>query len=339
MSDHTTTPASTDTSTGSAAPPAPVPEPGGRRRISVPNSAALLVFLLIELVYFSTQSPFFFNWENWTNILTAMSVVGVIACGMTILLVAGQVDLSVGSGIAFSGLVIAKLAPDQGMAVAVLCAVLAGIAVGLINAFFVTIVGVNALITTLGTLAVFRGLTLAFGKGQNIAIDNIGWGIKRPFFDIPVSVLVFVAAAILTGLVLTFSVYGRSLFAIGSNPVAARLVGLRVRRTLFLGFVITGGCVALAALMNTSLVGSTSGTTGTGVELAAITAVILGGTSLAGGTGGMTGTLLGLLIVGVLANGLTLMNVDSAWQQVATGTLLILAVSFDRLRETFVKGA
>ncbi len=97
--------------------------------------------------------------------------------------------------------------------------------------------------------------------------------------------------------------------------------------------------MGLAALMNTSLVGSTSGTTGTGVELAAITAVILGGTSLAGGTGGITGTMLGLLIVGVLSNGLTLMNVDSAWQQVATGSLLILAVSFDRLRQTFVSEA
>jgi ribose transport system permease protein len=336
MPDHTITPPAGGAQSA-AAPPAPVGEPAVGRRFNIPNSAALLVFLVVEVVFFATQSPFFFNWDNWTNILTALSVVGVISCGMTILLVAGQFDLSVGSGVAFGGLVLAKVAPEQGMTVAVLAAIAAGIAIGLINGFFVTVVGVNALITTLGTLAVFRGLTLAIGEGQNIAVDGIGWGIQRPLFDIPVTVLVFVVAAVLTGLVLTFTTYGRTLFAIGSNAVAARLVGLRVPRTLFLAFVVSGLCMAVAALMNTSLVGSTSGNTGAGLELAAITAVILGGTSLAGGTGSMTGTVLGLLIVGVLANGLTLMNVASAWQQVATGTLLILAVSFDRLRQNFIK--
>lgn len=311
--------------------------PGGvRRAVAVPNSAALAVFLVLEIVYFSTQSEFFLNWNNWINILTAASVVGVIACGMTILLVAGQFDLSVGSGLAFAGVVLATLAPEQGMTVAVIAAMLTGVAIGVINGFFVTIVGVNALITTLGTLAAFRGLTLVVGDGQNIAVDGIGWGIKRPVFEIPVLVFVFVVVAVLCALLLRYTVYGRSLYAIGSNAVAARLVGLKVRKTIFLGFVISGFFVGLAALMNTSLIGSTSGNTGSGLELAAITAVILGGTSLAGGTGGIAGTVLGLLIVGVLANGLTLMNVESAWQQVATGVLLILAVSFDRLRQTFL---
>lgn len=310
-----------------------------RRRTSVPNSAALLVFLLLEVGYFTSQSPYFLNWANWTNIFTALSVVGVIACGMTILLVAGQFDLSVGSGIAFAGVVLAKMAPEHGMTVAVLAAIVTGIVIGLVNGFFVTVVGVNALITTMGTLAIFRGLTLVVGEGQNIAVADFGWGIERPVADVPVTVLVFLLVALFVGLVLAFTVYGRSLYAIGSNAVAARLVGLRVRRTLFIAFVISGLCMALGALMNTSLVGSTSGTTGTGLELAAITAVILGGTSLGGGTGNITGTILGLLIVGVLSNGLTLINVASAWQQVATGSLLILAVSLDRLRQTFFTGA
>lgn len=325
--------------TAAAAPETPVVGGLRRRSMSIPNSAALLVFLALEILFFSTQSPYFLNTANWINILTAISIVGVISAGMTILLVAGQVDLSVGSGVAFAGLVIAELAPRYGMAIAVTAAIGAGLLVGFINAFFVTVVGINALITTLGTLAVFRGLTLAIGHGQNISVADIGWAIKRPLFNLPNAVLVFVAVAVLCALALSFTVYGRSLFAIGSNPIAARLVGLQVKRTLFLAFVISGLCIGLAALMDTSLVGSTSGTTGTGIEIAAITAVILGGTSLAGGTGGMTGTVVGLLIVGVLGNGLTLMNVESAWQQVATGTLLILAVSFDRLRQTFSQGA
>lgn len=310
--------------------------PHRRRALAVPNSAALAVFLVVELVFFSTQSPYFLNWANWTNILTAISVVGVLACGMTMLLVAGQFDLSVGSGVAFGGLVLAKLAPEHGLVVGVAGAILAGLVIGLLNAVFVTIIGVNALITTLGTMAVFRGLTIAVGEGQNIAIDGIGWGVLRPLAEVPVTVWVFVLVAIVSGLVLTFTVYGRSLYAIGANSIAARLVGLKVPKVLFLAFLVSGFCMGLAALMNTSLVGSTSGTTGTGLELAAITAVILGGTSLAGGTGNVGGTLLGLLIVGVLSNGLTLMNVDSAWQQVATGTLLILAVAFDRLRQNLL---
>ncbi|TIC79460.1 ABC transporter permease [Nocardioides sp. GY 10127] len=328
---------------GASAPPPPTagtPEPGSatrKRGFRVPSSAALVAFLLLEVAFFSARSPYFLNWDNWTNILTALSVVGVVSCGMTFLLVAGQMDLSVGSGIAFTGLVLAELAPRYGLGVAVPVALLTGILIGVLNGFVVTVVGVNALITTLGTMAVFRGLTLAIGHGQNIAIDGIGWGIARPFLNVPVTVYVFLAAAVLASLVLAVTVYGRSLYTVGANAVAARLVGLPVGRTLFLGFVISGLCVGLGGLMNTSLVGSTSGTTGTGLELAAITAVILGGTSLSGGKGGILGTVLGLLIVGVLTNGLTLMNVDSSWQQVATGILLIAAVAFDRVRQGLVR--
>ncbi|WP_223164222.1 ABC transporter permease [Nocardioides mesophilus] len=264
----------------------PTAETRGGRRLSVPNSAALLAFLLLEVIFFALRSPYFFNWSNWTNILTAMSVVGVLSCGMTLLLVAGQFDLSVGSGIAFVGVVLATLAPDVGVTTALVIAVLAGIGIGAVNGFFVTVVGVNALITTLGAMAIFRGLTLAIGGGQNIAIDGFSWGIKRPAFDIPVTVLVFVAVTVLFAVVLTFTVYGRSMYAIGSNLLASRLVGLKVRRNLFAAFVVSGLCMGLAGLMNASLVGSTSGTTGTGLELAAITAVILGGTSLQGGPAG-----------------------------------------------------
>ncbi|WP_344491358.1 ABC transporter permease [Nonomuraea monospora] len=338
MSDSAVTPGPHAVAAGG--PPA-TPEPSAGRLpalAKIPNSAALVVFLILEIVFFAANSPYFLNWDNATNILTAISITGVLAAGATLLLVSGQFDLSVGSGVGFVGLLLVELQPHLGTAQAVLVAVAGGVAIGLLNGFLVNVLGINALITTLGTLAIFRGLTLAVGEGQNIAVNGFDWAIARPFLDLPVPALVFVAVAVVFALIMSFTVYGREMYAIGANSNAARLVGIRVKRNLFLAFVISGLCMALAGLLNTSLIGSSSGTTGTGLELAAVTAVILGGTSLQGGTGGVFGTIIGLLIVGVLSNGLTLMNVDSSWQQVATGSLLILAVAFDRLRASLLSG-
>jgi ribose transport system permease protein len=320
--------------------PAPEQSPGraGPSMIArIPNSAALIVFLVAEVVFFSARSPYFLNWDNGANILTAIAITGVLAAGATLLLISGQFDLSVGSGVGFVGLLLVELQPHLGTPRAVVLAVAGGLAIGVVNGFLVNVLGINALITTLGTLAIFRGLTLSIGKGQNIAVNGFDWAVARPFLSIPVPAIVFVAVAIVFALLMRFTVYGREMYAIGSNPNAARLVGIRVKRNLFIAFTVSGLCMGLAGLLNTSLIGSSSGTSGTGLELAAVTAVILGGTSLQGGTGGVFGTIVGLLIVGVLSNGLTLLNIDSSWQQVATGSLLILAVAFDRLRVTLLQ--
>ena len=298
-----------------------------------PESAALVTFLLLEIVVFSLGSPYFLSWANWVNILTALSIAGVLAAGGTVLLIAGQFDLSVGSGVAFVALVLAMAAPALGLPTATGLAFLTGLVIGALNGFLVTVVGVNALITTLGTLAIFRGLTQSIGGGRNIALTGFDWAIARPVLHVPVAALVFVAVSVVTAVVLNRTVFGRTIYAIGANATAARLVGIPTRRTIFLAFVLSGALIGLGGLLSASQLGSTSGTTGLGLELAVVTAVILGGTSLKGGTGTILGTVLGLLIVGVLSNGLTLMNINSTWQQVATGTLLILAVSFDQLRQ------
>jgi ribose transport system permease protein len=303
-----------------------------------PESAALLAFLLAEIVFFSLSSPYFLTWGNWVNVITALSITGVLAAGGTMLLIAGQFDLSVGSGVAFVALVMALTANSIGVVPASALALLVGMAIGVINGFLVTKIGVNALITTLGTLAIFRGLTQSIGGGKNLLISNFDWAIWRPFLNIPVSALVFVLVAIVVGIVLKRTVFGRSIYAIGANENAARLVGIKTKRVVFLSFLLSGAFIGLCGLMSASQLGSTSGTTGLGLELAVVTAVILGGTSLKGGTGTMFGTVIGLLIVGVLNNGLTLMNINSSWQQAATGILLILAVSFDQLRQRLVGG-
>lgn len=301
-----------------------------------PESAALLAFLVAEIIFFSLSSPYFLTWGNWVNVFTALSITGVLAAGGTMLLIAGQFDLSVGSGVAFVALVLALTIDSLGVLPASVLAMLVGVGIGLINGFLVTRIGVNALITTLGTLAIFRGLTQSIGGGRNIPIANFDWAIWRPFLNIPLSALVFLLVAIMVGIVLKRSVFGRSIYAIGANENAARLVGIRTKGVVFAGFLLSGAFIGLGGLVSASQLGSTSGTTGLGLELAVVTAVILGGTSLKGGTGTMLGTVIGLLIVGVLNNGLTLMNVNSSWQQAATGLLLILAVSFDQLRQRLV---
>lgn len=309
-----------------------------KRKIAVPESGALILFLVLEVIFFTLNSPYFLTWPNWVNIFTAMSIAGILAAGGTILLIGGQFDLSVGSGMAFVALVFALAAQQFGIGPAVVIALVTGMGIGILNGFLVTVVGVNALITTLGTLAIFRGLTLSIGGASSVRVNDFDWAIQRPLFDIPLSAALFVVVAIAVGVLLARTVFGRTIYAIGANETAARLVGIRTKTTLFIAFIGSGLCMALTGLVSASQLGSTSGTTGVGLELAVVTAIILGGTTLKGGTGSMFGTVLGLLIVGVLNNGMTLMNINSTWQQVAAGMLLILAVSFDQVRQRFIRG-
>lgn len=314
-------------------PPAPRQRPLLAR---IPDTAPLAVLLVGMVVFFSVRSEFFLNYDNFLNILTAMAIAGIIAAPATLLLVAGQFDLSVGSALTFCGVVMAYVAERNGLLAGVLCAVLAGVAIGSINGFLVTVIGVNPLITTLGTLAAFVGLARVIAEGQTLPVaDFSGLGTSRPFLDIPLPVLIFAAVMIAFFVAMRYTVFGRSMYAIGANRTAARLAGIRTGRLIFFGFLLSGVCVALAALINVSQLSAASTNAGNGLELSVITAVVLGGASLAGGRGAIVGTLFGLLVIAVLNNGLTLLNVNSFWQDVARGTLLILAVSFDQLRLRF----
>jgi ribose transport system permease protein len=310
---------------------APPPARAGRRR-QVPETAALIFVLLVLGIFFSISSEFFLNYDNFVNILTAAAVTGIIAAPATMLLIAGQFDLSVGSAAAFCGAVLASLALHNDIYFATFIAVLAGIGIGMTNGFLVTVVGINALITTLGTLAVFRGLTQVVTDGQTMGIEQFSWATSRPLFDIPLPVFIFAGVALAFWFMSRYTVLGRSMYAIGANPVAARLNGIRSKRVIFIGFVLSGLCVAIGGLILASQLGAASPQAANGLELSVVTAVILGGASLAGGRGSIVGTMLGLLIIGTLNNGLVLLNVSSFWQTVAQGALLIFAVSFDQLR-------
>jgi ribose transport system permease protein len=323
----------TATPAGEAAAGASAPAPPKPFLARVPDIAPLLVLLAALIAFFSIKSEFFLNYDNFLNILTAAAIIGIIAAPATLLLVAGQFDLSVGSGLTFCGVLMAYFAEREGLLAGIVVAVAGGIALGCLNGFLVTVIGVNPLITTLGTLAAFVGLARVIAKGETIAVANFsGLGTSRPIFDIPLPVIVFLVVVAGFYVLMRYTVFGRAMYAIGANPVAARLAGIRVGRLVFLGFLLSGLFVALAALINVSQLSAASTNAGNGLELSVITAVVLGGASLAGGRGTILGTLVGLLVIAVLNNGLTLLNVSSFWQDVARGSLLILAVSFDQLR-------
>jgi ribose transport system permease protein len=163
-------------------------------------------------------------------------------------------------------------------------------------------------------------------------------GNARPFLNIPVPVLLFLGLAVAFWFLMRFTVFGRSMYAIGSSPVAARMTGIRARRLILVGFVLSGLCISLSGMVLVSQLGATTPNSGFGLELFVITAVILGGASLTGGRGTILGSVLGLLILGVVNNGLVLLNVNTYWQDVVRGGLLILAVAFDQLRVSRASG-
>lgn len=306
----------------------------GRKRRQLPEALGLLVVLGSLVLFFSVTSPVFFSTTNGLNMITNIAVIGIMAVPGTFLLIAGQVDLSVGSVAAMCGMVTASLAVPLGIPAAVAIGIGVGVLVGLINGFFVTIVGVNSLIVTLGGLATFFGIGQLIGDGQTVLIQGFRFlGTARPFLNIPMPVILFVAVLIIGVLILRFTVYGRQLYAIGANPVAARLVGIPSKRVVFVAFIFSSVASALAGLILISQLGAASPNNARGYELLVVTAIVLGGASLSGGRGSILGTFIGLMIIQVLATGLTLLNVQSFWQSVATGILLITAVSFDRLRE------
>lgn len=303
-------------------------------RRQLPEALALVMVLGALILLFTLTSPVFFTTNNMLNMLTSIAVIGIMAVPGTILLVAGQVDLSVASAAAMCGMVTATLAESMGLGSAVAIGLAVGLLVGVINGFFVTVVGVNSLIVTLGGLATFFGIGQLIGDGQTVLIRDFGYiGTARPFLNIPMPVIIFVITLIAGFIVLKYTVYGRQVYAIGANPVAARLVGIPSRRVIFVAFILSGLAASVAGLILVSQLGAASPNNARGYELLVVTAIVLGGASLNGGRGTIIGTFLGLMIIQVLSTGLTLLNVQSFWQSIATGILLIIAVSFDRLRE------
>lgn len=299
--------------------------------------AARLTALVVICLFFTIQTPFFLTSGNLLNVTLNTVVVGIIAAPLTLLLVARQVDLSVGSAVAFSATTLAVVAEaGYGLGLAIVAATGAAMLVAVINALAITKLRVNSLIATLGTLAAFRGIAKLEGGGRNIPVDDFDFlgrtridvaGIAVPF---GVVILLIVLGAF--WLLMSQTRYGRHMYGMGASPRAALLAGIALERNVIIGFLLTGAAVGLAALIVVSQLGAISPTTGQGLELLAITGIILGGASLSGGRGTIAGTIIAILILAVLDNGLTLLRITSFWQEVVRGGLLVMAVALDQAR-------
>lgn len=318
-----------------------------RRRVSLPETGVLFAVLAVLVIFFSITSQYFLNSANLINILQNTARIGIVACPATLLLISGQFDLSVGSSSAFVAMVVAIAASTSGspitpglpLWVAILSGVVAALLVGAVNGVSVSFFRINALITTLATLAILRGLTKVASDGQTVRLEEFGWLGTARVLELPIPVYIFAAVVVAFFFLLRYTTYGRSMYAIGASPTAARLAGIRTDRAIFIAFILSAALAGLSGLILVSQVGSASPNAGIGLELSVVTAVVLGGASLSGGRGSIVGTTLAVLIVGVLGNGLIQLAVPSYWIDVAGGVLLLVAVGFDQVRVRYSHAA
>lgn len=300
--------------------------------ISVPPEAVLLVVLLAMGGWFWNSSEVFMTTINMRNVLLSVSVLGILAAPSTLLLISGNFDLSIASNAAMCGVAVAMVADNHSTALAIFVAVIAGLLAGALNGLLVSGLGIASIIVTLGTFQAYRGIARLMANGQTIRLRGEIDFITGRIIGIPTQVILFIIITAITMFVVRYTRFGRAVYAIGSNLIAARLAGIRQRPTVFVLFLVSGVMAALAGLILASQLDAASPNAATGDELKVVAAVILGGASLSGGRGTIIGTLLGVLILGVLQNGLTLLSVTSFWRDVATGTVLIAAVGLDRVR-------
>ncbi|HTW27901.1 MAG TPA: ABC transporter permease [Acetobacteraceae bacterium] len=294
-----------------------------------------LVVLILLVVALSIASPYFLSVSNALNILLATSVIGILGFASTFVIAAAGIDLSVGSVLGFAAVVgaLAVNALDLPWPAGILLSLAAGMLCGVINGTLIARARIPAFIVTLGMLGVARGAALVLTNGQpvyGLPAPMVWLGQGRPF-AIPMPAIIFLAVAAITHFILSRTRFGKYSLVIGDNPNAARATGIHVERHLIALYTLSGALAGLAGLVSAARVNSGDPTAGTGYELTAITAAILGGTNLFGGRASVVGTLIGALIMGVLQNGLNLLAVSSFYQQMAIGGVLVLAVWLDQL--------
>ena len=371
------TSAAASNGSSSAGPSAPLPgdeKVSSARRvinvIGVDNLSLIGALILIVVVIVALQ-PLFMSWQNLMNSLSqSIVIVGLLAIGETVVIVAGMLDISVGSiasvasVTAASAIVMGAVVLPGGyeiplpfvqgsMQLGIVVGILTGVGLGVINGLIVTKLNVNPIIATLGTLAAFAGLAfllapdgkpvgvitqpdftwLATGRlFPELSVPQLAGG--RPWAGVPILFVVFIAVAIVYHVIMKYTDFGRTVYAIGGNAVAARLAGINITRNKIGMYMLCGATAGLAGVLLTARTTSGNPINGVGLELQAITAVFLGGAATTGGKGTIVGTVLAVLLVGVLNNGMNLLGVGTFYQRVALGVLLIAAVALAQWRQS-----
>ena len=308
-------------------------ELGKKRTINYKENASFVFFIVVFLV-FSIFAKGFFDFGNIVNVLRQVSVIGIISVGMMMVIITGGIDLSVGSVIGTSAALAAFLMVDAQINMYLACtiAIAVGALIGLINGLLITKIDIPPLITTLATMTGCRGLAYIITKGIPI------YGFPQEFsflgqgyiWVIPLPVLIMTVVMIFGYIMLSKTSFGLHIYGIGGNAEATRLCGVNVKKTLNLVYIISGALAGFAGVVLLSRINTGTATVGTSYEMEAITAVVLGGVSVSGGEGKLKGVVIGVLIMGILSNGLIIMGIEEYYQWVVRCIVLLLAVGFDR---------
>ena len=300
----------------------------------------LLCAMLLVVIVFTALNPNFLSYTNFINILVAASLTGLVAIGETYLIIAGLNHLSPGSVAAFSGVLAALFVSTFALPfpLAILLTVVIAMTAGLFNAWMVSNIKLQPFIATLITQAMFRGFAYIICDGRPVAISNeafITLGKLRigGSQGVPITVIILIIAFIIFGYILAKTRFGRSIYAIGGNPDAARLAGLNPRKIIYISYIMMSCLCAVGGVIFAARMNSGQPAACVNLEFDAITAVILGGVSFSGGVGNMGGTVLGVILLQAFNTGLTMVGVSTFWQYVARGSLLLAALVFDYVRK------
>ena len=294
---------------------------------------SMTIILLLLIGVLAVASEYFLTITNFINVARQVSIVAIVSIGMTMVIIAGGIDLSVGGMTAVAGsLSAAVMAATGSVPLAFAVGLLVGTALGAGNGLFIAYLRLAAFIVTLATFSLTRSINLAFTHGWPVAVTSdaynyIGQGYVGP---IPVPVVIMVVLYVVGSLVMRYTEFGRYVYALGDNEEAVRLAGVNVARHRFAFYAITGALCGLGGIMLTARLGSAQPMAGSGYELDSIAAVILGGTSLYGGEGSLGGTLIGAFIIGFISNGMNLLNISPFYQGMARGAIILTAVLIDR---------
>lgn len=300
-----------------------------------------LIGLFVLGVILTIASPYFLSLSNLANVTRQLAVLLIVSTGMTFVIITAGIDLSVGSVLALSGVVMGTIVAnfEMGIPLGIVGALIAGALLGLLNGFLISVADIPPFIVTLGMYSAARGMALVITDGLSISIRvpefrQIAEGVVLGF---PVPLLVAAVFVILGVYVLGETTVGRYTYAMGGNEEATRLSGIAVARYKTIVYAISGLCAGAGSVVWAARIGSAQPIAGTYLELDAIAAVVIGGTSLAGGRGTIVGTVIGCFIIGVIRNGLNLLNVNAFYQMVAIGSVIVLAVFLDRFRRRVLR--
>ncbi len=293
---------------------------------------ALVAVVLIIVGLMSFLSPVFMTSKNMTNIFRQISINGIIAVGMTFVILLGDIDLSVGAVVGVVSVVCGNLL-EQGMHWFVVCLIALGVAIifGILNGTLVAYLNFQPFVATLATLTIGRGVALAYSDGRPYIINNsafkaIGQGYVG---KVPIPVIILLSVCVVGFVILNHTTFGRYFFAVGGNKNAARLSGVKTKRVEMSAYIISAICACIVGMILSARISSGQPNAGEGYELDAIAAVAIGGTSMNGGVGSISGTLLGFVMIGLLSNSMNLLNINSFYQQIVKGCLIIIAVYVD----------